>query len=317
MTTALAAEMQIPKRWQPLLRALWFFITVLLFALYFGGLEPTYNELVELCQAETCPMMTIASSELRLLQEHGFSQHTFALYYFVLEGALILLFCALAGLIFWRRSDTWIGLIVSQAMLFTALVFFAEEPRALARAYPEIQLFVDFLTSLSVVLLLMLFYIFPDGRFKPRWMRWFAAALILVVVLDPVFNQSGLRAYSATLLVIIAFAIGAPLGLFSQVYRFRNVSTQTQRQQTKWIVAGFVGMFLGMLPWMIFGEIAPLQPGLPRLIFYLSLIPQYLLVSLFPIAVTIAMLRYRLWEIDLVIRRTLQYTLLTGLLALT
>jgi hypothetical protein len=317
MTTALAAEMQIPKRWQPLLRLFWVLIAVVLFALYFWGLGSNYNELVKLCETDNCPVMTIAPEELQILADHGLSLRFFAIYYLVLEGSLIVFFSILAGLIFWRRANTWVGLLVSLAFLFTALVFFAEELRSLARAYPHLQLLVDFLTSISVVLLLMLFYIFPDGRFAPRWMRWFAAAVLLAVVLDPLLNRGGTRAASTTMFVIFVFAVAAPMGLISQIYRFRKVSNSAQQQQTKWVLFGFLCMFAGMLPWMIFGEIAPLAPGVPRLIFYLSLIPQYILIAMFPIAVAIAIMRYRLWDINLVIRRTLQYTLLTSLLAST
>ena len=316
MTYPLAAETYIPKRWLPFLRALWILMAVSLFVLYAWGLGANYGELVKLCQDPTCPVMTIAPEELRILENHGLSLRTFAFFYLALEGSLIVLFSGLAGLVFWRRSDTWVGWIVSLAFLFAALVFFSEEPRALARAYPHLKLLIDFLTSVSVVLVLMLFYIFPDGRFIPRWMRWFAAVLIAAVVLDPILNQGGTRAASATMFVILAFAVGAPMGLISQIYRFRKVSNSTQRQQTKWVVFGFLCLFGGMLPWMIFAEIAPLAPGLPRLIFYLSLIPQYMLIGMFPISVAIAIFRYRLWEIDLVIRRTLQYSLLTGLLIL-
>ncbi|MBK9053572.1 MAG: hypothetical protein IPL78_22530 [Chloroflexi bacterium] len=316
MNQSTPVENYVPIRWQPVLRVLWVAVALLLFALYFVGLKPNYDELIQLCHTESCPVMSIAPEELQILESFGLSLNAYVYYYFGLEGILIVLFSTLALLVFWRRSDTWIGLVVSQAFLFAGLVFFSEENRALARAYPDIQLFTDFLTSFSVVLVLMLFYLFPDGRFTPRWMKWFAAALILAVVFDPLLNRGGVRAASATLFVILTFAVGAPMGLISQIYRFRKVANPSQRQQTKWVLFGLSSMFAGMFPWMVFGEIAPLPPGPSRLIFYLSFIPQYILIGLFPVTVVMAIMRYRLWEIDLVIRRTLQYILLTGLLAL-
>jgi hypothetical protein len=148
-------------------------------------------------------------------------------------------------------------------------------------------------------------------------MRWFAAALFAGVTLEPLLNPIGAQSTSTSRFVILAFAVGAPMGLVSQIYKFWKVSNSTQRQQTKWVVYGFMAMFSGMTPWMIFAEITQIAPGPERLLFYLSLIPQYILIAFFPISVVIAMMRYRLWEVDLVIRRTIQYAIMTGLLALT
>ncbi|NJN53491.1 MAG: hypothetical protein HC804_01300 [Anaerolineae bacterium] len=242
---------------------------------------------------------------------------TYALTQMLLEAYLVVIFTGLAILVFWLRSDTWVGYIISLAFLFLGLVFLAEETRTVVRHYPNLLLLSDVLTSMSVGLLIMLLYLFPDGQFVPRWLRWVAMTLFVILLLDPFVNQSGQRTTSGTMVIIIVFLVGALPGLFSQIYRYRKVSTPTQRQQTKWVLFGFASMFMGMMVWAIFAEIAPLSPGKSRLIFYLSLVPQYFLISIFPIAVVISMMRYRLWDIDLVIRRTLQYTILTGLLVLT
>ncbi|MCA9945847.1 MAG: hypothetical protein KC449_20330 [Anaerolineales bacterium] len=309
-------EARIPARWLTPLRIVWVAIAILLFGIYFFGLVPHYNELHQICHTEECPVLTINPEELQTIEQFGLSMDAYALGQILLEAYLVAIFSGLAFLVFRLRSDTWVGYIISLAFLFLGLIFFAEEPRTLVRLYPNFMLYSDFLTSLSVGLLIMLLYLFPDGQFAPRGLRWAAAAMVIVLILDPFVNQSGQRATSGTMVIIIIFLIGALLGLYSQIFRYRKVSTPTQRQQTKWIVLGFLSMFVGMMTWAIFGEIAPLPPGVSRLIFYLSLVPQYVLIGIFPIALVISILRYRLWDIDLVIRRTLQYTILTGLLAL-
>lgn len=317
MTVPPKTENTIPSRWQPFVRAVWVASAILMLTLYFVGLPVNYHELNIVCEADPCRVTTISSGELQILEDIGFSLQAYIFYYFILEGFLIILFAMLAGLIFWHKSETWLGIVVSLALLFAGFVFFAEETRSVARAYPQFETFINFLISTSVVLVLLLFYLFPDGRFTPRWMRWFAAALIVAVILEPLLNPGGEQTTSTSMFVILAFALGAPMGLISQIYRFRNVSNPTQRQQTKWVLYGFMGMFSGMLPWMVFAEITQIAPGPGRLLFYLSLIPQYILIGFFPISVVIAIMRYRLWEVDLVIRRTIQYALMTGLLALT
>lgn len=317
MTRSRAQDNYLPSRWLAPLRVIWAGCAITLFAFYFNGLGPRYAELAQLCQTQECVVLALTPGEFQIVERLGISLRAYALYQLILEGCLVVLFSALAGLIFWRRSDTWVGYVISLALLFLGLVFLAEETRVVERQIPDLRLVVDLLTSLSVGLLIMLLYLFPDGRFVPRWLGWIAAGLLGVVLVDPVLNQDGARASSSTQLVIAVFMIAAPLGLLSQIHRFRKVSSTAQRQQTKWVLLGFLSMFAGMLPWAMFVEIAPLPHGAPRLIFYLSMVPQYLLVGLFPIAVVISILRYRLWDIDVLIRRTLIYSLLTGLLALT
>lgn len=317
MTHYTSTETYIPKRWRTPLRLLWFACAIFLFATYFAGLGPRFNELTTLCYDGECASLTLAPQELAIIQGYGMDIAAYAWTSIGLEAYLVLIFSVLAGLIFWRRSDTWIGYVLSLTFLFLAFPFFAEELRSLARAYPGFEFFNEALTSMSVILVLLLFFIFPDGRIVPGWVRWVVGALVVGLIVEPVLNRGGARASSSSLLVIVLFVIGMPIGLFSQIYRYRRVATHIQRQQTKWVLMGFLSMFVGMMAWAIFAEIAPLPPGKTRLLFYASLVPQYFLISIFPAAITISILRYRLWDIDLVIRRTLQYALLTGLLALT
>jgi hypothetical protein len=109
---------------------------------------------------------------------------------------------------------------------------------------------------------------------------------------------------------------GLGCAVVAQVLRYRTVSTPTQRQQTKWILFGLLCMFSMMVVWTVFVELLPLAPGGPRLALALTMIVQDLVISLFPFSVVLSILRYRLWDIDVIFRRTLVYGALTLLLAL-
>ncbi|HMN58798.1 MAG TPA: hypothetical protein PJ988_00455 [Anaerolinea sp.] len=158
----------------------------------------------------------------------------------------------------------------------------------------------------------VLLYLFPDGRFVPRWTRFLAPLpyieFILVWWIDP-------KSFFVTLLqwTAIMFAAG---GIASQVYRYRRTSNPSQRQQTKWVVFA-----LGVLVVSLFINQATisLDPTITigtvkRFLFdlYGNYVFGVIMATLIPLSMGISILRYRLWDIDLIIRRTLLYTLLSG-----
>jgi len=108
--------------------------------------------------------------------------------------------------------------------------------------------------------------------------------------------------------------------VFSQVYRYRHVSTPVERQQTKWIV---FGVAVGLLGFLLLGVFLPafLQLFIPLqnldLLLVVILVTSIMFVLLLiPLSFAIAILRYRLWDVDALINKTLVYGTLTATLAL-
>jgi hypothetical protein len=163
----------------------------------------------------------------------------------------------------------------------------------------------------------------PDGRLPSRRWRpflWLACAQysLLVVgaalapgVLDKkwgIDNPVGVR-YAQFLLAggLIAVPPVLPAGIAAAVVRFRRGSV-VERQQLKWIVAAFAGAVgLGALNGLV-TDLYPAFHGAPEAIIWLTW-------STIPIAFGVAILRYRLYEIDVIIRRTLVYAALVAILA--
>lgn len=166
---------------------------------------------------------------------------------------------------------------------------------------------------------------FPDGDYVPDWTRWglvvwfaYCAFIPIFPEIAPVTAYTDLRLTSNLLRAIPFFYIFGFVAL-AQGVRYRYHSNASQRQQTKWVVLGVlmsgvttVALILPPLIW------APLRTSPTLFTLYLiAAIPITLGVFLmFPISITFAVLRYRLWDIDIIIRRTLQYAILTGILAL-
>jgi signal transduction histidine kinase len=158
--------------------------------------------------------------------------------------------------------------------------------------------------------------LFPNGRFIPSWTRWavlFAlpvAFYLLVVPINPNLREQPMW----SLPVMVVAAVIPLLGIYAQVYRYRYKATTTERQQTKWAVFG-LGLWMG---YILFSSgpyfyLESLPPGTPRpwwtpftgLGWWLSL-------NILPVTLAIAVLRYRLWDIDVVVNRTLVYGALTA-----
>ena len=97
-----------------------------------------------------------------------------------------------------------------------------------------------------------------------------------------------------------------------QIYRYRKVTTLVQRQQTRWAVFGLVTALLANQAFWLTVGLAPLAQTIYPPLAFLALYGSVLLI---PIAFFIAISRYRLYEIDIIIRRTLIYGSLTAILA--
>jgi len=154
------------------------------------------------------------------------------------------------------------------------------------------------------------FLLFPSGRFVPRWTQWGVLVVFLYEVWYVFFADNSLPGlpFAALLLGLVGL----------QVYRYRRVSLFRERQQTKWVVFG-LAMALGGLALFIIIVKLFLPPELLNSPIAWSLIPTTVtdgLLLFIPISIAIAILRSRLYDIDVLINRTLVYGTLTGILAL-
>ena len=160
----------------------------------------------------------------------------------------------------------------------------------------------------------------PNGRFSPSW-AYIPTSIMLVLIVILTSEINGLVTLSQTALSVVSVAAVTFVLIVGgmQIYRFKWDSTIVERQQTKWILLAIVIFTSGVVSWiLIFGGALTIPDGSPRLLANLAgtFYSDFFALPLLPIVITIAILRYNLWGIDVIIRKTLIYAVLTLLLTL-
>jgi hypothetical protein len=317
---AMTTETQAAKKYGFLLKAArlgWLALFAILLTIHILGIGPRYQELTAVCPGDPCISQMLTAEDVAALEALGISHTAYGVYQIILEVSLTLTVALLGLLIFRRLGDSWFGLLVALVLILIGLNFLSEADSAYLRFHPELLPLTDFVTRLASVAIVLLLLLFPDGRFVPRWSRWLVLLLTAFAALDRFLFGDSLRVTSDqySLPLLIAILASFFVGIAAQVYRYRYVSTPIERQQTKWVLLGFIGLLIAVFIYSLFVEISPPRPGNPRLFFNLIIFTGlFLLLLIFPVMLVLSIVRYRLWDIDLVIRKTLLYAILSGLL---
>ena len=250
------------------------------------------------------------------LAELGLSTGGYALYNVTLDTIFVSVFAAVAIVIFWRRSDDPMALLVATMLVVWGPLngLFVLTPSATAGNYPALEASLGLtLTYVGYMAWMLFFYLFPSGRFVPRWTRWLALLYGVGFFGLWTFTPFGPPSwppllFNAALLVVwCSFPV-------AQLYRYTRVSDRTQRQQTKWVVFGVAIAIAGALT-TIFTvgasvDLPPEEVG-PKM---LSMLLMDAFMLFIPLSIGVAVLRARLFDIDVVINRTLVYGSLTATL---
>jgi signal transduction histidine kinase len=158
---------------------------------------------------------------------------------------------------------------------------------------------------------LLFYYLFPDGRFVPRWtlaLMGLAGAWLVAQWLWPSLYPWRM-AQPAGILVIAGWLA---TGIAAQANRYFRHSSRVQRQQTKWVILGSTAAAVALVTFGL-TLIWPPAEGTATVLMDLLLIPAaHVLRVLLPATIFAAILRFRLWDIDLILNRALVYGGLTA-----
>lgn len=251
--------------------------------------------------------------------------------------SLAILFATVGGLIlrrYPRNAVGWIfvalGLLYSVGMALGDYVWLSHSrdagwPLTTAAAY---LVDVTFQSPASFGLFVFFFLLFPDGRlpsYRWRWLAYLGLASIAglwingafradLLVPIPIQNPLGVEAMDpirealdmGSFGGLVVSLVGSVTSLIVRLRRSRG----EERLQIKWFLtaAAVLTTTIALAPFTFF------RPGVPQWMWAVALLGS---LSLIPIAAGVAILKYRLYEIDVIINRALVYGALTGILAVT
>ena len=238
----------------------------------------------------------------------------------VVALAGVLMCIALAYILFRYRRDDRMAVYASFLLLFYSVAS-AGPVEQLAVYDPAFKHAAQSIVFLAAIPWAVFFCLFPNGQIAPHWSRWLPAYSTLWAVVLAVFDPFSEHMSSlAAPLTELVWTMSVPIiVVYAQSWRYRHASSFVERQQTKWIVFGlFVSLTLftiSTIPWVYVQNRPPgtiSTAWVNWISFFLEVI-WVIMLSVLPLTMTIAVLRYRLWDVNLIINRALVYTSLTAL----
>jgi hypothetical protein len=297
-------------------RAAWVILATLTLGLFVASLPIAYARYDTVCEATRCDFVQLSPAGAMALEQLGLSVDFYAAYNLALDIIFALGYWAIGVILFWKRSNDLLVLCASIAFVTFGTIQ-PDTLDALVEAYPRWDLPVAYVYFVGNVSFFVLFCVFPDGRFVPTWTRWAAAVWVVYQLLYSFLPDAPFSPRHWPLLIDISLFLGLIGSLVvAQVYRYRRASTQEQRQQTKWVVFGFTAAIAVLIGVSLIGWIFTLtQLGIPQ-VFYDMVGATAISLSalLIPLSISFAIRRYRLWDIDLIIKHSIVYGSLSAVL---
>jgi signal transduction histidine kinase len=241
-----------------------------------------------------------------ILLAYGLSSQ-FAVFFVLASEILLTILCmGVAGVIFRYRSDDWLALLsaLTITVVLVGLSLGVVEnlgSRLYAGANPYwLDAWYVFVFSLMIVF----FYLFPAGRFISAVTTGLALLLGIWMILG-LLDRSLLPWNLPRSQFVPIVVFWTSTGVLALIYRYQR-SALFQREQIRWIVWGAVASVIGIVL-QIFPPLFTLN-GSTRVIYDFLLYPLgQVFKALLPLSVAFAILRYHLWNIDLILNRVLVY----------
>lgn len=263
-----------------------------------------------------------------LLQNH-ISLTLYAGYILAIEILFTATLSTTAVLIFWRKRHEWMALFTSLTIMAfgTGITGLTQELKLPTSSW---HWAASFLQTVATICCLILFYLFPTGRWVPRWTRvcagtWIALNLLWFMFPDLPFNIIYVQTWSRTSVLSFIFAcLWFSTGALAQVIRYQHTHDRTRKLQAGWIkftlIMAIVGaaMFycppiLALTPFLPAHTIGQTDPSLFVLYKCISIPLAGILVALAPVSIGASLLSNRPWNTD-ILNRLFRYGITASVL---
>ena len=301
------------------MQVLWVLIVLVELAACLAGVPEQYRSMQIPAQnlEETVSLGRLLPEEQQGLREIGVTMEAYVIHLEIVALSVVALSLIVAVFLFASRPDSRIAWVAS-LFLVTMPVTTSFNIDALARAHASMVPLQQGQGALAMLLPALLLLLFPDGRFVPRWSRWvvlawglfLAGQLIAPGVLGNLGQRTDVAGY------VLGMGVFA-LGVWAQIHRYRKHSGALEKQQTKWVVV-VAAVNVGVA--VVITATLQVVPGvfsqpLHNQLYEAAMYHLYELgLLLYPVGFLFAILKYRLWDIDFLINRSLVYGALTAFL---
>ncbi len=290
--------------WLLFTRIAWVGLAAFSLTVFLVSLPVSFAHAQTICGGAACDPAQLSPDSAKTLQAFGLSVTGYATVSLLLTIAYALVWVGVALVIVLHKSDDWMALLVGLMLVMQGTNITSSS----LYSSPNWSFPALLENYLSFVFLLLVLSLFPDGRFVPGWTRWLVMGWTIASAIIAFVALSGNPTFFSLWLSLLCCSL---LGLGgAQTYRYFRISNGVQRQQTKWVLFSITITILVEV-----GLISPplFFPSLAQnaLFAAFSSSLESLITILFPLSIGVALLRYRLWDIDIIINRTLVYTLLT------
>ncbi len=298
---------RIKGRWLLLARSIWIILAIVSISFFIAAIINMYGW-SKPCNTYDLPDQADCFKKEQTYAAFGITKDFLGIYY-PLGVVVEILPWLLAGIvIFWKKSDEPFGLLFSLMLMVTGTFNLdVGVPEGATSTFPVLA---PFWTGMAFIggLLLVLWYCFPNGRFVPRWLCWAAIIWGILQTGATFFPDSSFSYYNWPyplpdgITDLLALSI-----IYSLVHRYRHTSDQIQIQQIKWVVlSGSLLAVMKIIPSLLFNPyVIPWNDNV-AVIAQMTYLPLfYLSVMFVGVSLGFSILRYRLWDIDFIINRSL------------
>ena len=310
MTAALDTQVQEKSNKTSRSRAAWLMTvgflvyTLLILIGHIVGFPLGYAYLHTVCPSGC----SLTPENVRALEHIGLSISFYANLYMVIQVLYILACVGIALLIVFKKPGQWVPLGLSCFLIWFSAYEGADYP-ALVAAYPVLNVPVQLLLFLGGGILgFYAFLTFPNGKFGSRWVLGFYLVSVFEGVLA-VFITTPVFVLINSVFSFLSFFI--ILGVL--IYRSRRLLNARERAATKWIILS-LSIFIPtvILVFFVLPAVAPAD----SLALLIVNIAGFFGCGINIAGILMAVLYANAFDIDVFVRRTLVYTLLTAILAL-